>query len=242
MVTLKGQELQRFVIDKPMIIIGRSPECDIALDATNISRQHAKIISSPQREFKAFDMQSTNGTFHNGTKIAQPPLLKDGDVIGIGKFEIVFYRDPKLAPAAGQAVTLGKSLTPTFNEATTIVSKDAPDVRLAIPGTAPRPGMPGFKFPKLVLVSGEASKRIIELQKEETTIGKAKENDLQISGLFYPKYLAKIIRSPKGGDYTIENVEGKSNLKVNGQAVSSPQKLNPQDSIELCGSVVFVFR
>ncbi len=78
---LKGT-IQEFF--DPVIEIGRHPECHVCFpkDLNTISRRHAEIRREGNR-FMAVD-HSTNGTLVNGKSI-QEIILKDGDVLTIGK-------------------------------------------------------------------------------------------------------------------------------------------------------------
>lgn len=67
--------------------IGRDPENDLVLDDRRVSRRHAEIRLRLGR-FTLYDLESTNGTFVNGRRVAEV-VLSDGDRIGIGGAEIV---------------------------------------------------------------------------------------------------------------------------------------------------------
>ena len=63
-------------------IIGRG-EVDIQLDDTEVSRRHASVRPLGNG-VELTDLNSSNGTTLNGSKIAQPVQVSHGDVIGIG--------------------------------------------------------------------------------------------------------------------------------------------------------------
>ncbi len=68
-------------------IAGRGAECSIVVDATTVSRRHARIIVV-YGGATIEDLRSTNGTHVNKTTISKPTRLKDGDEIALGKAEI----------------------------------------------------------------------------------------------------------------------------------------------------------
>src|ERR1043165_5100121 len=72
---------------KPLII-GRAPEADIHLDAQNVSRKHASFRKMGD-QYILEDLDSLNGTYVNDQRI-QSVILRDGDLIEIGKFLLVF--------------------------------------------------------------------------------------------------------------------------------------------------------
>jgi predicted component of type VI protein secretion system len=70
------------------VVIGRSQQSTMPLPDVNLSRKHCAIGASGQG-YVLSDLQSTNGTFLNGTRITQV-LLREGDRIVIGETELEF--------------------------------------------------------------------------------------------------------------------------------------------------------
>lgn len=69
-------------------IIGRDPGCQLHLDHPAVSRQHAEI-SNQQGHLTVRDLQSGNGTFVDGQRIAGSVRLGNGATIQIGPFKLV---------------------------------------------------------------------------------------------------------------------------------------------------------
>jgi len=67
-------------------VIGRLPECAVALSDSQVSRHHAEIRPSGPG-YRVVDLGSTNGTLVNDV-VVQEQELHDGDVIVIGSTEI----------------------------------------------------------------------------------------------------------------------------------------------------------
>lgn len=67
--------------------LGRSSQCHIQLPESCISRVHATILST-RRGIYIRDENSKLGTFVNGQRIFGPVLLKRGDVIQIGYYQV----------------------------------------------------------------------------------------------------------------------------------------------------------
>ncbi len=65
-------------------IAGRGAECSVVVDATTVSRRHARFRVS-QGVATVEDLDSTNGTFVNNAPISSATCLKDGDEIALGK-------------------------------------------------------------------------------------------------------------------------------------------------------------
>lgn len=70
-------------------MIGRATSCDIVLDSRAVSRRHAEVVRM-KNHFYATDLESGNGTFHNGTKLKphEKSVLKTGDIIRVEEFDI----------------------------------------------------------------------------------------------------------------------------------------------------------
>ena len=84
LIVYEGQlEGQRWVIDQPLVTIGRGSDCEITLPERQVSRHHAQI----ERENGGYllrDLGSKNGTCVNGQEVRDRPYcLKDGDEIQI---------------------------------------------------------------------------------------------------------------------------------------------------------------
>ena len=73
---------QQYELDKPKMVMGRHPGCEIVIYAGAVSRQHAQIIIDGGR-FYVEDLQSRNGTFVNDRKIEGRHLLHHADSLRI---------------------------------------------------------------------------------------------------------------------------------------------------------------
>ena len=70
-------------------VIGRSRECDIVLDDSNVSRRHAEL--HPDLDgWTIGDLGSTNGVRVNGRRIEHREPLQPGDRIDLGATTLVF--------------------------------------------------------------------------------------------------------------------------------------------------------
>lgn len=89
LVSFKGKKVVAvYPVDKQTLLVGRSSECDIAIDDSSISRVHARITVKSGR-YIVEDMGSLNGTYKNddGIKIAH---IEDGDQISFGSVDLIF--------------------------------------------------------------------------------------------------------------------------------------------------------
>jgi diguanylate cyclase (GGDEF)-like protein len=95
LVVIKGQSLGLTVpLSNDATIIGRGSTSDVVLRDDVASRQHAAINCMATRdgciEYYITDLQSTNGTFLNGSKLTTEQLLQDGDKIKVGEHLLKF--------------------------------------------------------------------------------------------------------------------------------------------------------
>jgi DNA-binding winged helix-turn-helix (wHTH) protein len=81
---------QRFPLFVGEHIIGRDPDLDVSLDATTVSRRHARLVVTLERAMLE-DCGSKNGTFRGGERVTSPVQLADGDTIHIGSLLITFH-------------------------------------------------------------------------------------------------------------------------------------------------------
>jgi pSer/pThr/pTyr-binding forkhead associated (FHA) protein len=123
----KSQVIEKFSFEKETVTIGRIPENDIRIDNLLVSRRHAKIFREGEN-YILEDLNSANGTFVNNERISRY-FLKDGDIITIGKHQLIFS-----APQKGQKKSdwdLGKIEG-------TVVAKVQSEEKTPIPGSPRR--------------------------------------------------------------------------------------------------------
>jgi hypothetical protein len=86
---------QRYSLNAPSIILGRSSDADILIDDTGVSRRHLEIRTGTGTA-QAVDLGSTNGSYVNGHKVVGSSELTDGSTITMGRTKIIF----RLLPAS----------------------------------------------------------------------------------------------------------------------------------------------
>ncbi len=80
-------------------VIGRSVDADVQLQGPNISRQHARVFRDAMGQWMIRDLESRNGTFLNGQRVAERSLIV-GDVFRIGGYRLQVKSDtPTDSPA-----------------------------------------------------------------------------------------------------------------------------------------------
>jgi len=72
-------------------VVGRHPESDVWLDASSVSRVHARVVIAGGRA-AVEDRGSTNGTFVNGARVTSRHPLVDGSTVTFGS-ELAVFRE-----------------------------------------------------------------------------------------------------------------------------------------------------
>lgn len=76
-------------LSRAKTILGRDIGCDICLDHSFVSEEHA-VITRIEGYYALEDLNSRHGTSINGREVHKI-RLNNGDLIGIGSFEIRFH-------------------------------------------------------------------------------------------------------------------------------------------------------
>ncbi len=214
-VRLKGRPLKTYPFTGSEISIGRLPENDIVIDNLSVSRKHA-VIASRGSEYVLSDLASKNGTLLN-YRPATEAKLADGDVITIGKYEILF-----------QIPTLEAS-HPEDLDQTVII----PRFRRRAEGVPPKQcaAAPPRLFRKSAMEE-------YPLDKECVRIGRGKDSDIRLSGLFGPRVTIEVVR--RGSEYVLQKTGGRHKVTINGEEMEE-KTLEGEDLIAI-GSEEFVFK
>lgn len=80
------------IVDIPhdrAIEIGRGDSSGLTIDDPVVSRLHAALVSHPDGHYTICDLESANGVWLNGTRVAEAALA-DGDRIRIGPAILTF--------------------------------------------------------------------------------------------------------------------------------------------------------
>jgi two-component system, NtrC family, response regulator HydG len=83
----RGEEVLRFTLDRPRVILGRGDRCDVVIPDPEVSRQQALLILSG--DSAVVEDLSGKGTIVGGTR-AQRTSLDDGAEITLGQWRAIF--------------------------------------------------------------------------------------------------------------------------------------------------------
>lgn len=87
------QTTEHVAVGKTELIIGREARAGLRLQGAKISRRHARIFWHHDSLWIE-DLQSSNGVFVNGERLAAPMVLADGATITIGDYTLHLQPDP----------------------------------------------------------------------------------------------------------------------------------------------------
>lgn len=229
-VTLNGNVLGEYPLDRECLTIGRKPDNDIRIDNLAISGHHAQIITILNDSFIE-DLNSTNGTYVNSKPIKKH-ALRDGDIITIGKHQLRYVNE--LAGKTNTAEEFEKTLIirpdavgmpertgeHELSEDSIVRLKAAHAESLQAQQESPKP-----RSAKLQILSGANTGKELVLRKALTTLGKP---GVQV---------AAITRRPQG--YFLIHIEGgagSGHPRVNGEDVGTQaHPLHDHDIIEVAG-------
>jgi hypothetical protein len=103
--------------------IGRTPNCDIFINDSSVSKMHAEIIVN-NNQATVRDLGSTNGTFINGLRLFGPQPLNQYDILKVGNSLVPWKNYVNMTDSNSssnfsqqvQSVFSGESETPTVKE------------------------------------------------------------------------------------------------------------------------------
>jgi pSer/pThr/pTyr-binding forkhead associated (FHA) protein len=222
--SLDGQVMAEYNMNKERYTIGRLPDNDIRIDNAAVSGHHSLIINILNDSFLE-DLNSTNGTYVNG-KLIKKHALQHGDVITVGHHQLRFVEDDEQQDEFEKTMVIQPSARPVekLRTAAEVAEKAAPSVS-ATGKSRVLPDAATLKKAKLQVLSGAFAGRELELNKALTTLGRP---GVQV---------AAITRRSEG--YFIVHVDSGKNddfPTVNGTPIGSQaQRLNDNDVIQLAG-------
>ena len=118
LVPLNSNAVGPVMLQRPVLLFGRHPECDVRIDLPSISRRHCCLALAYDR-ITLRDLGSRNGVRVNG-RLVEESILKLGDEVAIG--HIVFRLDdpqppppPPAPPTPPSPMPLSDLDTPTMS-------------------------------------------------------------------------------------------------------------------------------
>ena len=105
-----------------LVILGRREDCHLRIPVGDVSRRHCSILYTDDGGLRLQDLGSSNGTYVNGRRVQESPLLA-GDFIQIGSLKFLVQingepAEPGVIPsrrnvASGDSLFSAPGLNPT---------------------------------------------------------------------------------------------------------------------------------
>ena len=210
------------VLDQQPVVVGRSPDCTVVIDNPGVSRRHCQVEKQGS-VCMVTDLNSNNGTFHNGRKVQQANL-NNGDEIAVGKHILVFMDESgAAAPAAPPAIPT-PGAAEGFGPNTMMIDMN-------------RQVTTGREKRGHITIKMKGKEQTIMLRKPEYIIGCSPSCDIVVKGWRVSKKHAVIIKDEHG--FRIIDVSDKKPTLVNNSPVDRAI-LKKGDTIRI-GPSEFVF-
>ncbi|HKT72724.1 MAG TPA: FHA domain-containing protein [Steroidobacteraceae bacterium] len=222
--SLDGQVMAEYNMNKERYTIGRLPDNDIRIDNAAVSGHHSLIINILNDSFLE-DLNSTNGTYVNG-KLIKKHALQHGDVITVGHHQLRFVEDDEQQDEFEKTMVIQPSARPVEKLRTASESADQESPSLSATGkTRQLTDAAALKKAKLQVLSGAFAGRELELSKALTTLGRP---GVQVAAITRRSegYFIVHVDSGKDSDYPLLN-----GTPIGAQAT----RLSDNDVIQLAG-------
>lgn len=204
--------------------IGRKEGNTIRLTERNVSREHVRLHrkknGSSKDVYLLEDLESYNGVYVNGLRVAQEQELSHGDLIQIGDYRILYQDESAEQP--------------------TPVPADSPDAKTTIPmGQVAFRGSLLMERPdRLVMLVGPTPSAEFPLDRDRLTIGRAEDASISINHNSVSRLHCEV-HALGEGRYEIVDKGSANGVRVNGVDLRRGI-IEPGDLIEL-GDVRFKF-
>lgn len=229
---------RHFFIEGHRVVVGRdASQCQIVLAQSVISRVHAALEVDALQRVTLIDLTARKSTFVNGESVTRQ-TLRDGDRVGFGLGGVVAFvyhstspvgehRDV-LSAADEQAISrLLISTAPVVEGA--VSSRQASAQSFGVPIPSPTP-------PK---AAGRGTMLLRAAQIPVVRLGRAPDNDFVLGAPGVSRHHA-LLRYEDGSQPVITDLGSTNGTFVNGEPLTEPRQLSPQDLIFLGGFLLHV--
>jgi FHA domain len=168
--TLDGQVMAEYNMNKERYTVGRLPDNDIRIDNPAVSGHHSLIINILNDSFLE-DLNSTNGTYVNG-KLIKKHALQHGDVITCGHHQLRFVEDDDAQQDEFEKTMVIQPSQRPISRLQDARAKVEPSTGTTASRKLPDGAQLTLKKAKLQVLSGAFAGRELELVKALTTLGR----------------------------------------------------------------------
>ncbi|HJR80780.1 MAG TPA: FHA domain-containing protein [Anaerolineales bacterium] len=208
---------QEFMLNKPLITLGRATTNDVVLNDGRVSRDHAQIRSEPDG-ITITDLGSANGVWLNGQKVSEAKL-RPGDTIAISGCILQYLAPSPETQAEVTVINSVNELERTLHEMTVPVSLNE------------------TSLPRLVIHAPDRTWELL-LDGDSYTIGRTAENSLILDYLKVSRNHAVV--EQKGNQFILRDLGSTNGTRIGGQRIEQ-HRLKDGDTFQV-GPAQLVFK
>lgn len=229
---------RRFVVDSNRVVIGRDEQCQIVLGQTVISKVQAALEVDELKRVTLVDLSGKGTTFVNGQPVTRREL-KDGDCVGLGLGGVVSFKYHSAIPgleyrdvhsAAGER-SVSRMVISTADPA-------VPQLPPQMPVSAPAHPAPFSAQPPPKTVGG-GTVVLRAAQIPVIRLGRAPDNNFILDGPGVSRHHA-ILSYENRSQPLLTDLDSTNGTFVNGEPLTEPRQLSPEDLIFLGGFLLHV--
>jgi pSer/pThr/pTyr-binding forkhead associated (FHA) protein len=206
---------REYSLDAVPFVIGRDATAGVVVEAEEVSRRHAEILTVPEGDCLV-DL-SSNGVWVNGERIRGKTMLKSGDVIRVAREELRYYPSEARTPAAGANFRLGDTIV-GFQAV-----RRAPIIQSAYLAPSEPP------LASLLIKGGQRKGDRIGVRTPVVNIGRADYNDVSLPDPSVSASHAKL--QLREGVWMLADLGSTNGTRVDGEPVRGESPLSPGSTV-----------
>ena len=208
---------QEFILNKPLVTLGRATTNDIVLAEGRVSRNHAQV-NCADGEITISDLDSANGIVINSQRIKEAKV-KAGESFQIGSFSLQYLPTAEDAQEEMTMINSESELEQTLHQMTVPISLNE------------------TSLPRLVVHALDKTWEILLLD-DSYSIGRTTGNDLILE---YPKTSRNhAVVERKGRDFILRDLNSTNGTRVDGARIEQ-HRLQNGDTFQI-GPTQIVFK
>lgn len=208
---------QEFILNKPLVTLGRATTNDIVLAEGRVSRNHAQVCCSGE-EITITDLNSSNGVVVNGQRVKEAKI-QAGDSFEISGFSLQYLPPTEDTHEEATMINSESELELTLNQMTVPISLNE------------------TSLPRLVIHAPDRTWELL-LVDDAYSIGRTAGNDLVLDYQKISRNHASIER--KGRDFILRDLNSTNGTRVDGNRIEQ-HRLQNGDTFQI-GPTQIVFK
>lgn len=208
---------QEFILNKPLVTLGRATTNDIVLVEGRVSRNHAQV-SCADDGITLADLNSSNGVMVNGQRVKEAKIAA-GDSFQIGGFSLQYLPSAEDVHEEATMINSESELEQTLHQMTVPISLNE------------------TSLPRLVVHAPDKTWEIL-LVDDSYSIGRTTGNDLILDYQKISRNHAAVER--KGRDFILRDLNSTNGTRVDGDRIEQ-HRLQNGDTFQI-GPTQIVFK